>query len=324
MLLPRILQPNTITQSDGDGTTTFNGTLNTNTAGGINLTGAGFQIQQIVTTTLNGLMSVSNSSLLQINANLMLNSSFTQSGTGTVNLGANITFMQGSLSFASPITLTGDSVLTCTSSSNMTFSSTINGGFDLALNCGSGTIQFLADVGGIAPLDVFQVTAAANVSTQDFYCGSIVQLVGTGTTTFNGDLTTTDLAGISVTGSSFQFLSNVTTSGNVPLAITNADQMTVATGSILNIDGAFTQNGAGAVSLAGTITTGNDDLSFTSPIFLSCVTNLNTGAGVGNLTLSDTVNGAQSLTLASGGGYLVTRISRRYSQAIISNDFKCR
>jgi hypothetical protein len=89
-----------IRQNSGRGTTTFNGTLNTNTADGINLTGNNFTFQGAINTAGNGGFTIKNRGQLTINsdADMNLAGAFSQNGSGVITAGdiatnnANITF----------------------------------------------------------------------------------------------------------------------------------------------------------------------------------------------------------------------------------------
>src|SRR5262249_30977700 len=78
--------------------------------------------------------------------------------------------------------------------------------------------------------------------------------------------------------------------------------LTIANGITFGLDGAFTQNGAGSVSIGGGITTTNDNISFATPVTLTAPVSLNTGAGIGNVTFNGTVNGATTLSITAGTG----------------------
>jgi len=70
----------------------------------------------------------------------------------------------------------------------------------------------------------------------------------------------------------------------------------------MNLDGAFTQNGAGLVSTAGDITTTADAINFTRAVTLTGDVALDTGAGAGTITFNSIVKGTQALALDAGSG----------------------
>ncbi|MGA1980172.1 MAG: filamentous hemagglutinin N-terminal domain-containing protein [Sedimentisphaerales bacterium] len=90
--------------------------------------------------------------------------------------------------------------------------------------------------------------------------------------------------------------------------ITNTGLLKIAPGADMTLDGAFTQNGAGAVQTAGDITTTGDAINFLSAVTLtdSHSVALSTGAGAGDITFQNTLNGttdfAEGLSLTAGTG----------------------
>ena len=76
---------------------------------------------------------------------------------------------------------------------------------------------------------------------------------------------------------------------------TNSGTLTGSGINTTSVSGPYTQNGTGSVQLAGTITTINQPISFSSAVTLVDDAVLN--AGNGNITLSQTINGAYDLTL---------------------------
>jgi filamentous hemagglutinin family protein len=102
------IQASSISQSAGSGTTSFIGAVNTSGLSGISLTGSAFSFNSTVTTTGGGPVTIANSSLLSLanGQNWNLSGAFTQSGSGPVSLGGNITTANGNISLAGATTLT--------------------------------------------------------------------------------------------------------------------------------------------------------------------------------------------------------------------------
>ena len=90
------------------------------------------------------------------------------------------------------------------------------------------------------------------------------------------------------------------------MTITNTGVLTIAAAADMTLDGAFLQDGSGAVSLAGDITTTNDGIQFDSMLTLTGNVALSTGAGAGAVTFNDTVDaqtaGTETLTVTAGTG----------------------
>lgn len=296
----------TLSQINGNGTTTLNGPVNTDAAGGISLVGAAFTVNNTITTTAAGPVAITNTGALNLTSSAICSvaGAFTQSGLGPVTLAGQIT-AGGSLSFAAPITLSGNPNLsTAAASTNITLANTVDGGGNLTLASGGGNILLQGVVGGNTPIGALTISSAANVTTLGISAASITQTTGTGTTTFNGALSTTAVGGISISTNSISIGSSVTTTNGGPgnFTIANLGTFTDSPTSVFNIAGTFTQSGTGAVSFGGTLNTTNNTISFAGPITLNGTTSLNSGGTGANITLSNTVNGAQSLSLAAGSG----------------------
>jgi hypothetical protein len=292
----------TITQLAGSGTSTFNGNLNTNAVGGIQKTGTNFVRTGTLVTTNGGPLIVTNSGTLQAvsNSTATIDGQYLQNGTGPVSYNGSITTNNQPISFASDITLVGNMTLnTGAGAGNITLSGTVNGAFNLSLTAGTGNVTLGGGLGGTTPLAAVSIASANHVSTQAISAASITQSAGTGTSTFNGALSTSTVSGISVSGSAFSFLGPVTTTLNGPVSISESTSLNVA--ASMNLSGAFTQTGAGAVSLGANITTANQPISFASPITLTAGSVLDSGSGSGNITLT-TINGAQAFTVSGGTG----------------------
>ena len=71
------------------------------------------------------------------------------------------------------------------------------------------------------------------------------------------------------------------------------------TGGVVTLS---TNGGAGNIQLGSNITTGNADIQFTGPVALTAGSALDTGAGAGDITFSNTLNGTQTLGLTAGTG----------------------
>ncbi len=298
-----------LSQLAGTGTTTFNGSLNTNGSNGISLVGNTFNINNAITTTGNGPVKITNGGLLTLaNATYSIAGAFTQNGTGPINLAGTFT-TGGAVSFAQPVTLSDTtSFVTSSNNQNIVFSGELTndllGPHSLSLTAGTGDITFADDV-GTTPIGILTIASARNVTAAAISATSILQSGGTGTTIINGDLTTSGTSGINLTGTNFTINSTVATSNNGPFSITNSGPLALTLGNATAIDGSFTQSGGGAVSLSGGITTNQQNISFANAIALTGSTNLSTGSGTGNINLSSAVNGNQPFILTAGLGNIV-------------------
>ncbi|MDD4907515.1 MAG: hypothetical protein PHJ00_00475 [Candidatus Omnitrophica bacterium] len=225
----------------------------------------------------------------------------TAANGGTQGSGANITLN-------SPVILGAGIIINTTGSTagNITFNDTLNGtgigAQTLGLTAGTGNIVFTGAVGGATRLGTLTINSAKNVTANAITAAAIIQSAGTGTTTFNGALDTNTAADINLTGNAFIFNAPVTTTIGGIVEVTNAGLLTIAESADMDLDGSFTQNGTGSVLLAGDIATSNDAISFLSPVTLTGNVALDTGAGVGNITFSSTVDGTYNLDLTADTG----------------------
>lgn len=174
---------------------------------------------------------------------------------------------------------------------------------------GAGNISFGGAIGGTTPLNSLQITSAANVTAPAISAGTLTQIAGTGTTTFNGAIATTASGGISLTGTTFLLNGTTTTTNAGPFTMTNSGILTISPGANMALAGAFTQNGSGGVSLGANIVTANGSISVAAPLTLTHACILNSGAGIGSILLSSTVNGAFNLTLIAGAGNITCAAS---------------
>ena len=291
-----------ITQSTGTGTSTFNGALTS--TGDIDLSGNAFTISNNVATTT-GSLNVANSGVFTLSsaANVNIAGSLNQTGVGTSNISGTTT-TGGLISFVGPVTVTATASLnSSTNSQSISFLGTVDGPGNLTLAAQSANITFQHDIGDTTPLGALLVSSVNNLTIQAITASSITQAAGTGTTLFNSNVSTSGSAGINLTGSIFSFLANVTTTNSGPIAIANTGLLTLTPGKTVSASGSFTQTGSGQVSLGGSVLTNDAVLSFAGPITLSSAVSLNSSGG--NLSIAQTIDGNEPLTLTAGAGNIV-------------------
>ncbi|MFB2834509.1 CHAT domain-containing protein [Floridanema evergladense] len=290
-----------ITQKAGTGVTKL-GDLNTNSASGINLIGNSFGFNGKVTTTNNGGFTISNVSPLTLDAAIFsLDGAFKQVGEGAVSLAGKLTTTSDEISFKSAVTLLGDTVLdTGAGIGDISFNNSLDGKANLTLNAGTGNVNFAGAVGSNTRLSDLIISSATDVNAKSISAASITQKAGTGVTTL-GDLNTNSATGINLIGNSFGFNGKVITTNNGGFTISNASPLTLDA-AIFSLDGAFKQIGEGAVSLAGKLTTTSDEISFKSAVTLLGDTVLDTGAGIGDISFNNSLDGKANLTLNAGTG----------------------
>ena len=288
-------------QLAGTGTTTATGTINTSNSTGINLTGNNLTLNALNTTGGGPVTLDHTGTLTLVAGNSLLTGPFSELGGGPVFLQGTIHAEDSLISFTDPTTLTGSTALISNSGGDIDISNTIDGPQDIALQAGTGNILITANLGSLTPLNSFTINSANNVTTQDITAGCITQVAGTGLTTINGTLTSIRPCGIILTGNQFTLNAPLVTTMNGPVQITNSGLLIIAASP--NLTGSFSQLGTGNTSLGANITTSSGNpILFTGPVTLATNITLNTGAGLGNITFLNTLDGDQILTLDAGGG----------------------
>jgi hypothetical protein len=169
-----------------------------------------------------------------------------------------------------------------------------------------GEVAFQGAVGASVRLGALTVTNAADVSFgQAVAATGFTQSAGTGTTAFSALVDVT--GAFNFTGTALTLSGAGTNVVGGAMDVTNAGAFTLAGGANLSVGTEFVQDGAGAVSLGGNITSTNDGIAFSGPVTLTGSITLTGGGGTGDdVALSSTVNGtaagAQSLTIVAGSG----------------------
>lgn len=298
-----------VKQSAGTGSTTFNGTVNTNAGAGVSLTTNAINVNAAINTTGGGTVTFANAGQLTIAAagGITADGDVTQTTSGTVSTAGDISTTSDVVSFAGAVTLAGPvtiSTVVSGTGNNITFGSTLNGGQNLGLTAGTtGNVNFNGAVGNLARLGTVTVNSAANVnvSAGGLAAASFVQSAGTGTTTLGGFVDTNTSTGIAITTSLINVNAAINTANTGGVTFTNAGVLTIASAGDITSDGAVVQNGSGTVTTAGDITTTGDLVSFAKGVTLATNAVAISTAG-GNILFSDILNGGQALNLTAGTG----------------------
>ncbi|MCY2986414.1 MAG: hypothetical protein NTY19_00860, partial [Planctomycetota bacterium] len=246
-----------------------------------------------------------------VNNTITLNGNLTAAGGAgsTQGSGADITLSDPTVLGASLAISTG--ATTGNIQFAQTLDSTANQGYGLTLTAGTGNISFSGAVGaGLnGRLGAIAITSAKDVTeSAGITAASLVQSAGTGMTLLNGAVNTSTGTGVALTTSAVTVNNTITTSGGGTVTITNAGLLDIAVAADMNLDGAFLQNGAGAVQTAGDITTTADSIYFTTGVTLTDAhaVAFSTGAGIGTITFHSTLDGttnyAEDLSLTAGTG----------------------
>ncbi|TAE81167.1 MAG: filamentous hemagglutinin N-terminal domain-containing protein [Oscillatoriales cyanobacterium] len=228
--------------------------------------------------------------------------SLTTDAGGTTQVKGNVT-TTNSQTYGDAVTIANNPIL---SGSAVTFNNTVDGGGDLTVKAASGNVTFTSAIGKTTPL--------ANLT-----ANSKTSLGGNVTTT--GSQTYADAVTIAknsiLSGSDITFNKTVDAAGNLGIAADNVNLkgIVTTTNDGANLDGAFSQKGAGTVAVSGNITTTNDNISFNGPVTVKAPVSFTPGdatiafgstlaAGTNSLNLtaseinfSDKVSGTGALTL---------------------------
>ena len=258
-------------------------------AGSIDVDTGTASFDNTITTTGGGTVTISNSGTLTIAgaADMTLDGAFLQDGAGGVSSAGDITTTGDSIGFNGALTLTGDQSLNTTSSAaagaNVSFNSTVTGAQSLTVNSGAGGTAAFSNAVGATPLTGLTIDAGAT----NFL--NTLAVVG------NVDIDT-------VTG---RFDNTVQTTGGGSVTVTNSGGLTIYAAADMTLDGLFNQDGSGAVSTAGDITTSGDNVSFSGPLTLTGNVALETTSGSAsgaNITIGSSLDGANTLTVDGGTG----------------------
>ncbi|CAO3455988.1 hypothetical protein [Azospirillum argentinense] len=307
----------------GFGTITFNGTVNGTVDGAQDLTAisTGAMVFNAAVGGTTALASLTTGTGYTSLVNVTTTGA--QSYGGETSLMGTYATGNGAFTVEGPVTLAGAATINAGSGA-VTFNGTVNGAQALVVN-GSGATQFNAAVGGTTALaslttdadgttslrsvttsgaqtynDATTLNGAYNSTDSAITFNGATTLAGTtavdagyGTITFNGTVNgAQDLTAISTGAMVF----NAAVGGTTALA-----SLTTGTGytSLVNVTTAGDQSYGGETSLMGSYATGNGAFAVAGPVTLAGTTMVDAGSGA--VTFNGTVNGAQALTVNSGG-----------------------
>jgi len=303
-------EANALTVNAGSGNITFSGAVGSATNGAL----GDLSANSTKTTLFNGIvqaasLTTNEGGITQLNGNV-----FTTGADGQ-NYGDNIQL---------------ENPLTTLTSNNapVSFAGIVDSKTGMAnaltVNAGSGDITFNGVVGS-TPLGNLTIDSAGNLTAvNSITAASITQTAGTGNTTFNGALETNTADGINLNSNNINLNGAINTTGSGGITISNSGQLTIGSKAEMNLAGAFVQNGTGAVSTAGNITTSNANITFNGPV--TQTGNVTLQAGTGTIAFkSSWAAGNNPLTLSAdemnflGGNNSVTGTNTLTLGAATSN-----
>ena len=298
----KAISASTLTQAAGTGTTTLNGVVNTNAAGGVSLTGTNLVVNNGITTTNNGTVTVNESGRATLAAVGDITSD------GAVSLTA-----AGGISTAGDVTTSNDNVamITTNAGGNIDLGGNISAGTGAVNLVSSGVIVESSQVGvrsttgltatsrgGQSFVGSNAVTryAASNSDSGDVTLNNQIglQMNGISNGAVNGAVTVVNSAGVST-------LKDINTvNGNITLTNTGGNSalganISAGTGVIsLNSSGRIAQNAGGVQTASSFRTTSTGGQTLNGDNTVSSFSSNNNGGGT--VALTDTNN---NLTIAN-------------------------
>ncbi len=300
-----------ISQLSGSGTF---GALNTNQAAGIHLQGTTFTLAGNVTTTGAGPLTIQTTGALVLSGtSFSIAGAVDQIGLGTTTLSSAITAggvipsTSTGIQFAGPITASGGSLSTAASGKDINLLSAVDGSSvgvgNLTLDAGAlGNISVSGNIGSTTRMGALVFVNAHDIAAQNMTAASIVQSAGAGTTTITGNLNTSALGGMSLTGKNFTINGSLISSNGGPFAISHTGLLILNAGNSTLLTGPFIESGiGGTATLSGLIHASNANVSFANPITLAGNTIIDSDGG-GDILISSTVDGPFDITYIAGTG----------------------
>ncbi len=208
-------------------------------------------------------------------------------------------------------TLTGDTTIsTGAGIGTITFGGTLDDDGvverSLILTAGTGDIDFDGAVGATAAnteLGAVTINSANNVTVDStFEAFSFAQVAGTGTTTLDGAMTTTDVNGVNIATDSIAVNAGINTTTGAGVVVLNAsDTLTIAAAGDINSGDVVTLTATNGIATAGDITSA-DTVTFVSETVLTGDVSIT--ANGGNIIFSDTLDtdAGENLTLTAVAG----------------------
>ena len=335
-----------LTQTTGQGTTTFNGLQDYNTAAGLNVVTDTIALNQAVTTTTDGSVTLNannagvgvGTGALTIAAagDITSDGAVSLTGVSGISTGGDVTTTGDLVSYNSATTLTSGILVNSTiggaTGGTITFASTLGGAQTLGLTAGTtGDVVFTGLVGNTTPLGALIISSGANVTANGIRVASFRQTTGSGMTTLNlGDFTTGTDQAVGTTASDGIFVSNdaVTVNGRLDTAADGSvsitgevGALTIASAGDITSDGAVSLTGASGISTGGDVTTTGDAVIYNSATTLTSGVAVNTTSGVpagGLITFSSFVAGNNNLTLSAGNANSVNLLNPLNDLATLS------
>lgn len=295
-----------LVQLAGSGITTLNGAVNTDAVAGVSLTGSDLAVNAGITTSNAGVVTFDMANAITIAPAGDINAAGAVSLTAAsgITTAGDVTTAGADVDFLSATTLTTNAVAVSTGAGagSIQFADTLDGGQNLTLTAGTGSIDFVGDVGATTRLGALQVVSAADVTTNALTLGSLTQVAGSGTTTLNGMLDTNAAGGVNLSGFDLAVNAPINTSNGGGVTASMGGAIAIDAAGDINADGAVSLTAVGGITTAGDVVTNNANVTFASATALADAVAIDTGMGAGNVSFASTLNGGFDLTLTAGSG----------------------
>jgi fibronectin-binding autotransporter adhesin len=286
-----------------------------------------------VTTSNGGVVSITNTGVLQLQGNITSDGPVTQTGGGSVFFGVTgnpftITTTNDAIYFTDAINLLSNTTIN-SNGGNITFNNIVDGDFSFTVNASGGNVLMGGRLGfnSIGPIVVNGATTVTMLG--NIFAESLSIINATGPIVITGEMVFNNTTGNSLTintstpQATINLQGKITAPGSV--FIQNAGTFTLSDSADITIsNGYFTQAGTGPVSLAGDIITTGDSvalagiatiaggqivnipvLSGGSGYLAAPIVTITNGGGSGATAIANVTNGVvTSITVTNGGsGY---------------------
>ena len=267
-----------------------------------------------LTTTNNGIVSITNAGILQLTGNISSDGTVTQAGGGTVFFGVtgnpfSITTTNDAVSFTDAVNLISNTTIN-SNGGNITFNNIVDGDFNFTLNAAGGNVLLggrlgFNSIGPIAVLGATNVTMLVNI-----FAESLSIINANGPIVITGEMVFNNITGNSLTINTSSPQATINLQGKISASgsvfIQNTGTFTLSDAADITLtNGFFTQSGTGPVSLAGDIITTGDTIALAGVPTIA-------GGQIVSIPVSSGGSGylsAPAVTIIGGGGINATAVA---------------
>ena len=267
-----------------------------------------------LTTTNNGIVSITNAGILQLTGNISSDGTVTQAGGGTVFFGVtgnpfSITTTNDAVSFTDAVNLISNTTIN-SNGGNITFNNIVDGDFNFTLNAAGGNVLLggrlgFNSIGPIAVIGATNVTMLGNI-----FAESLSIINANGPIVITGEMVFNNITGNSLTINTSSPQATINLQGKISASgsvfIQNTGTFTLSDAADITLtNGFFTQSGTGPVSLAGDIITTGDTIALAGVPTIA-------GGQIVSIPVSSGGSGylsAPAVTIIGGGGINATAVA---------------